>query len=114
MRQWSFNFKSRSEWAEFVKTNELADKEPLLVQVSCMTDDSGLNGLRESIREYLPNAVVVGASSITQLYGGELIKDSVVLSITYCTSKRAIFHSSKEKWTDSMATTTSWRAQLLR
>jgi len=83
MRQWSFNFKSRSEWAEFVKTNELADKEPLLVQVSCMTDDSGLNGLRESIREYLPNAVVVGASSITQLYGGELIKDSVVLSITY-------------------------------
>ncbi len=83
MRQWSFNFKSMSEWAEFVKTNELADKEPLLVQVSCMTDDKGLNNLRDSVKEYLPDAVVVGVSSVTQLYGGELIKDSVILSITH-------------------------------
>ncbi len=83
MKQWSFNFKSRSEWAEFVKTNGLADKRPLLIQISCMTDDKGLDTVRESIKEYLPDAVVAGASSVTQLYGGELIKESVILSITH-------------------------------
>ncbi len=88
MRQWSFNFENEAQWAEFVKEHDLAEKKSLLVQVSCQADEERLTSVRDSVKKLLPDAVIVGASSVSQLYEGKLRQNCIILSITYFEKSR--------------------------
>ncbi|BBG66200.1 histidine kinase [Hydrogenimonas sp.] len=82
MRQWSFKYENEAGFAEFVREHRLAQMEQLLVQVNCRPG-ADLNLLKESLQRHLPKAMIAGATGVTQLYGGNLIKESIVLSLTH-------------------------------
>ncbi len=84
MKQWSFDFHDIEGFEEFVVENSLADKEPLLVQVSSgKISSENFRYIRECIKKVLPNALVAGASSVMQQYEGEFTQDLTVFGITY-------------------------------
>lgn len=84
MKQWSFDFHDIEGFEEFVVENSLADKEPLLVQVTIAKRElNTFVRVRDAIVASLPKAVVVGGSSTIGFSGNGLSGDSVVLSITH-------------------------------
>jgi len=84
MKQWSFDFKSEEDFSKFVKDNNLASKEELLVQVNCgILKQDSFERVQKAVKKELPNAIIVGASSTSQLYNGYVTSNKIILSITY-------------------------------
>ena len=89
MKQWSYSFNSEEEFAEFVKDNDLKTKEQLLVQVNCgILNRDSFKRVKASIKKELPQAVIAGASSVSQLYNGQVTSEKIVLSITHFEKSR--------------------------
>jgi signal transduction histidine kinase len=84
MKQWSFNFKDEQGFAEFVKEHDLASKDQLLVQANCgVIDQACFENIQKAVKKVLPQAIIAGASSVSQFYNGEVITEQVVLAITH-------------------------------
>ncbi|BDY13787.1 FIST N-terminal domain-containing protein [Hydrogenimonas cancrithermarum] len=83
MKQWSFNFQSEEAFSRFVKENALASKKQLFVQVNCgIIKQESFERVQSALKKELPNAIIAGASSVIQLYEGNVISEQIVLSIT--------------------------------
>jgi len=84
MKQWSYSFNSEEEFSKFVKDNNLKDKEQLLVQVNCgVLKQNIFERVQKVIKKELPQAIIAGASSVSQLYNGKVTSNKIVLSITH-------------------------------
>ncbi|WP_457593418.1 FIST N-terminal domain-containing protein [Hydrogenimonas sp.] len=84
MQQWSFDFQDEAGFSRFIDEHGLADKEPLLIQVSCgKIDMKSFAFVKDTICTLLPKAVIAGASSVSQLYDEEFTEERIVLSITH-------------------------------
>ena len=89
MKQWSYSFNSEEEFAKFVKDNNLKDKEQLLVQVNCgILNHDSFEHVQKVIKNELPQAIIAGASSVSQLYNGHVTSGKIVLSITHFEKSR--------------------------
>ncbi len=84
MQQWSFDFNEEAEFAQFVQEHGLAQKSSLLVQVNCgRIDPVEFRRVQKCLRERLPHAIVVGASSVSQHFNGKFCKNRVIFTITH-------------------------------
>ena len=89
MKQWSYSFNSEEEFAKFVKDNNLKDREQLLVQVNCgILNHDNFEHIQKVIKKELPQAIIAGASSVSQLYNGHVTSGKKVLSITHFEKSR--------------------------
>ncbi|WP_457595445.1 FIST signal transduction protein, partial [Hydrogenimonas sp.] len=89
MQQWSFDFNEEAEFAQFVQEHGLAQKSSLLVQVNCgRIDPVEFRRVQKCLREALPHAIVVGASSVSQHFNGKFCKNRVIFSITHFEKSR--------------------------
>ncbi|SFO88078.1 FIST N-terminal domain-containing protein [Hydrogenimonas thermophila] len=84
MKQWSYSFNSEEEFSKFVKDNNLKDKEQILVQVNCgVLKQNIFEHVQKVIKKELPQAIIAGASSVSQLYDGHVTSNKIVFSITH-------------------------------
>jgi len=89
MRQWGYSFNSEKEFVKFVKENNLKDKEQLLVQVNCgVLKQDRFEHIQKIIKKELPQAIIAGASSVSQLNNGHVTSNKIVLSITHFEKSR--------------------------
>ena len=90
MKQWIYDFVSKEDFSKFVKDNGIDLCKELLVQVNCGTLDlERYRYIQSIICKELPNAVVVGSSSSSQLYNGNIYAEKIILSIT-CFNKSSL------------------------
>ncbi len=83
MKHWSYEFDGAESFARFVKRQGVDDYDQLLVQLNVgLVDTERMEKIRRAVRDILPGAVILGATSVKQLYRGEILEQKVVLGIT--------------------------------
>ncbi len=83
MRQWGYEFEDEERFAEFVKENSLRDEGTLLVQINYGSESrEGVYELHRVLKKYLPQAVIIGAGSVSQHVNGSFVQGKTVLGIT--------------------------------
>jgi len=89
MQQWSYSFSSEEEFIRLVKEHSLKEKEQLLVQINCgVLRQDMFEYIQKIVKKELPQAIIAGASSISQLYNKHATSGKIVLSITHFKQSR--------------------------
>ena len=83
MRQWSYEYRNLRELKAFIERENLTYYDQVLIQINCgIYDPDMIERLLSDIKESLPKAVVIGASSIMQMCCGGPVSERIILGVT--------------------------------